>query len=237
MELPALRRCLVEVAARRYRHAGRFACYFARGKLGHDPVFPALLAIGLVPDRARILDLGCGQGLLAAWLAAAAQSHCAGEWYAGWPPPPSAWSFRGIELMARDVARANRALGALGTVEAGDILAVAFGEADAVVILDVLHYLDRASQEAVLKRARAALSPRGVLLLRIGDARGGLPFRIGNWVDQIAFFLRRRSWVRPQCRPLPEWIGLLDRLGFRTDSIPMSAHTPFANVLLVARPR
>ena len=233
----ALKRRLVDTAAQCYRTAGRFAYHFARGKLGGDPVYTALLACGLITERARILDLGCGQGLLAAWLAAAAECHRAREWCANWPAPPAAWSFRGIELMPRDVARGNRMLGAPASVEQGDIRATAFGTADVVVILDVLHYMDEASQEAVLSRVRTALSPEGVLLLRIGNASAGLPFRISNWVDRSAGFARGKGWVRLHCRSLREWLGLLDRLGFRTDTIPMTANTPFSNVLLAARPR
>jgi len=237
METRALRRRLVDTAAGRYRSAGRFAYHFARGKLGRDPVFSALLSQGLIRDRARVLDLGCGQGLLACWLIAAGECHRGGDWYCGWPPPPVGCSFRGIELMRRDVARARRALGAVADVEAGDIRTAPFGAADTVVILDVLHYMDARSQEAVLGRVRAALSPDGVLLLRIGDASGGLPFRISRWVDRTMLFLQGHGFVRLHCRPLPEWIGLLEQLGFQTDAIPMRANTPFANVLLVSRPR
>ena len=233
----ALRRRLVDTAAQRYRTAGRVAYFFAHGKLRGDPMFTALLANGLIAERVRILDLGCGQGLLAAWLAAAAECHRARKWCASWPPPPAAWSFRGIELMPRDVARANRALGVTASVEQGDIRATAFGTADLVVILDVLHYLDRASQEAVLSRVRTALSPAGVLLLRIGDASGGLRFQISNWVDRIVLLLRSKGWGQLHCRSLQEWISLLDRVGFVTNTIPMSANTPFSNVLLAARPR
>jgi SAM-dependent methyltransferase len=236
MEPLTLKRHLVDAAAQCYRPAGRFAYHFARGKLGGDPVFAAVLAQGLVPDRARILDLGCGQALLASWLAAAGECHRAGGWYAGWPAPPAAWSFRGIELASRDVARARQALGAVADVEAGDVRTAEFGAADVVVILDVLHYMDAASQEAVLGRVRAALSPAGVLVLRIGDANGGLRFRISHWVDRTVPFLRGRGRVRLHCRSLPQWIGLLERLEFQTDVIPMSANTPFANVLLLARP-
>jgi SAM-dependent methyltransferase len=235
MEPLDLRRLLVDAAAERYSTAGRFAYHFARGKLAGDPVFGALLARGLVPDAARILDLGCGQGLLAAWLMAAEESHRAGDWCAGWPPPPTVWSFRGIELMPRDVARAREALTEIGEVEVGDVRTADLGAADLIVILDVLHYMDPASQEALLGRVRAALSPAGVLLLRIGDASGGLPFRISNWVDQAVLLVRGHGLVRLHCRSLEEWIGLLERLGFRADTIPMSENTPFANVLLVAR--
>jgi len=50
----------------------------------------------------------------------------------------------------------------------GDIRDVDYGSADAVVILDVLHYLDYPAQERVLQRVRGALGPRGLLLLRPG---------------------------------------------------------------------
>ena len=73
-----LRKRLIDHASEPYRATGRFAYPFAGGKLGADPVFCGLLERGLVPRNARILDRGCGQGLLAAWLLAARQlaRHC-----------------------------------------------------------------------------------------------------------------------------------------------------------------
>jgi hypothetical protein len=134
-------------------------------------------------------------------------------------------------------SRARQALAAVADIEAGDIRTVDFGAADTVVILVVLHYMDRVTQEAVLGRVRAALSPAGVLVLRIGDASGGLPFRISNRVGLTVRIVRGLGLVRLHCRSLREWIGLLERLGFWTDAIPMSASTPLANVLVVARLR
>ncbi|MBP8265445.1 MAG: methyltransferase type 11, partial [Zoogloea sp.] len=69
---PAIPQIATEAAAA-YRRAGPWAYRFALGKLSGDPLFAALLAPGLLPARARYLDLGCGQGLLAAWLLAAAR--------------------------------------------------------------------------------------------------------------------------------------------------------------------
>jgi len=237
MEAATLKRVLVEDAAGRYRSADRFAYHFARSKLNGDPAFTAMLARGLIPDAARILDLGCGQGLLAAWLAAAVERFRAHEWHDAWPAPPARWTYRGIELKSRDVARANAALGTLARVEVGDIRAAHFGQADAVVILDVLHYMDQAYQEAVLAKVRAALSRLGVLLLRIGDASAGLPFRLSNIVDHTVLLVRGHGWPPLHCRTVAEWLDLLGGVGFRTETVPMSAGTPFANVLLVARPK
>lgn len=226
---------LVELASAPYRAAGRFAWYFARGKLTGDPAFPAILARGLLAKSTRILDLGCGQGLLAAWLLAAQAAERAGHWPKDWPPAPAPRQLTGVEINPREVARARRALGERAQFLQGDIGHVDYGAVDAIVILDVLHFGDFASQEAVLGRARAALAPGGVLLLRVGDAAGGWGFTLSTWVDRLVALLRRRRWYRLACRPASEWHALLSRLGFVTEALPMSAGTPFSNVLLVGR--
>ena len=68
--------------------------------------------------------------------------------------------------MIRDVERARAALGSECEISQGDIRSVEFGATDAVVILDVLHYICQEEQLQVLKRVRAALPARGLLLLR-----------------------------------------------------------------------
>jgi SAM-dependent methyltransferase len=231
----AFRRRLIDAAAQPYRRAGRFASHWARGKLAGDPAFVHILQHGLLAGCRRILDLGCGQGLLAAWLLAARRLHAAGDWPANWPAPPATGSLRGIELMAADVERARAALGADAEFVAADMCEAPFGEADAVVILDVLHYVPVAAQDRVLARIRDALPAGGTLLLRIGDAAGGLPFRISNWVDHVVTFARGHRLSRLHCRPLADWRRTLEGLGFVVDSRPMSAGTPFANVMLIAR--
>lgn len=225
---------LVASAAAPYRAVGRFAWHFARGKLRGDPAFAGVLERGLIPAGNRLLDLGCGQGLLASWLLAARFHYDGGDWPAGWPAPPRIARIDGIELMPRDVARAQAALGDAACFIAGDIRDREFGKADAVVILDVLHYLSIPEQDAVLERVREALRPAGTLLLRIGDANGGWGFRWSTWVDHASMFARGHGYVRLYCRRLAEWTDALARLGFRVQPVPMSAGTPYANVLLVA---
>jgi SAM-dependent methyltransferase len=230
----AFTRALLDAAAAPYRSAGRFAWYFARGKLNGDPAFLGLLEWGLIPDDARILDLGCGQGLLASWLLEARALFEAGHWPAHWPPAPKPMAYRGIELMSREVRRGRGALGGRAELVRGDIRTTDFGKPNTVVILDVLHYIDYAAQEDVLWRVRDALAPRGVLLLRVGDADAGLPFRISNWVDHLVTCTRGHRLSRLYCRSLQDWQASLCRLGFTVEVVPMSRGTPFANVLLVA---
>ena len=228
-------RRLIARATSPYRAAGRFAWHFSRGKLGGDPVFAGLLEHGLIPDQARLLDIGCGQGLLASWLLSAKAMHAAGDWPPHWPPAPALQSIHGIELMPRDVERARRALGNGAVFTVGNMCRADFGRVDAVVVLDVLHYVGIEAQDDVLRRIRDALVPGGVLVLRVGDAAGGWPFRFSVWVDHVVTFVRGHRNSRLHCRPLAHWKATLCTLGFSVRSLPMNQGTPFANILLVAQ--
>lgn len=226
---------LIDAASAPYRAAGRFAWHFARGKLARDPAFAAILARGLLGQSVRVLDLGCGQGLLAAWLLAAHSAHLEGRWPVGWPAPPAASEVTGIEVNPSEVARARAALGERARFVEGDIRHVDYGPADAVVILDVLHYMSYDSQQAVLHRTRAALAPGGRVLLRIGDAAAGAGFALSTLIDRAVALARRGRWLKLYCRPAVEWQALLKDLGFATEALPLSEGTPFANVLIVGR--
>jgi SAM-dependent methyltransferase len=232
----SMARELLDGASAPYRAVGHFAYHFARGKLTHDPVFEALLARGLLTRRAVILDLGCGQGLLAALLLAARAASDRGAWPAHWPPSPQPSVVRGIELLNRHVRRAERALGRRAEFIAGDVRRVDFGSADLIVILDVLHYMAYADQRAILQRARRALTGSGMLLLRVGDAAGGVGFALGKLVDRLMLLAGGCGITRLHCRTASEWRALLSATGFDSEIMPMSGGTPFANVLIVAQP-
>lgn len=237
----ALFRALLDAASAAYRPAGPFAYHFARGKLGGDPLFRLLLQRGMVPATARVVDLGCGQGLLASWLLAARRLHEGGRWAAEWPAPPKLLRLRGIDRNPRDVARARRALAgdaAIVEIRHGDIAtleAADFGAVDVVTILDVLHYLDFAAQESVLRKVRVALPAGGRLLARVGDSDAGLPHRLSTAVDLAVAFARGHRLPRLYCRSSQSWIALLERLGFSVQDEPMGRGKSFANVMLVAQ--
>ncbi len=231
---------LLDLASAPYRAAGRFAWRFARGKLSMDPVFRHLIETGHLRPGARVLDIGCGQGLLASLLSSSGALVRAGRWPSAWPPAPVPAHVTGIELMPRDVARARAALAPLGDGAqfiCGDMRHTAFPPVDAVVILDVLHYIGIHEQNQVLARVRAALPPGGLLLLRVGDANARWGFAVSQWVDAVVTRVRGHRVLPQYGRTLAEWSAQLEQLGFAVRSQPMSAGTPFANVLLVAEAR
>jgi SAM-dependent methyltransferase len=230
---------LIDAASAPYRATDLFGYFRARGKLRGDPAFAGILREGLLVGAERILDLGCGQGLLAAWLLAARRRNDERPhlWPAGWLAAPRPSSFRGIELRLPDVLRARGALGSGAEFEVGDITTTDFGTVDAIVILDVLHYLDYPSQVRVLDRARSALAPGGMVLLRVGDAGSGMRFTLGKYLDQTVLLTHHHRTPRVYCRSVQEWREVLTVGGFQCEAMPMSAGTPFANIMLIARPR
>lgn len=232
---PLFRHALLDRATQPYRTAGHFAWRFARGKLKGDPAFFGLLEQGLIPDCTRLIDLGCGQGLLASWLLEASALYKSGLWPAHWPAAPKVENIWGLELMPKDIERARTALGNRAQFELGDIRMADLGQADVAIILDVLHYIDYNSQEDVLRRVRAALPTGGTFITRIGDAAGGLPFYFSNWVDHTVFFLRGHRSYKVYCRTLSEWLDVLKRNGFEVTPLPMHKGTPFISVMLIAR--
>jgi SAM-dependent methyltransferase len=226
---------LAAAAARRYWPAGLNAYFFARGKLGGDPVLSAILGQGLIPHKARVIDLGCGQGVLLALLAVAQDPRYSARWPQGLPPLPRDLVFWGVDLRADAIEAARIALGHGAQVAVSDVREAKLSECDVVTILDVLHYIDYDAQQRLVERIHAALAPGGRLLLRAGDASQGWRARFTLFGDWLITLLRGKVQNRFWCRTGEEWSQLLRGAGFDVQIQPMSAGTPFANVLLIGR--
>jgi hypothetical protein len=80
------------------------------------------------------------------------------------------------------------------------------------------------------------LPPAGLLILRVGDAAGGLQFKISYWFDRLVWLLRGVANQRLYCRRLVDWQHLLQESGFNVETVPIAQVAYAANVLLVAKP-
>lgn len=229
---------LIEEAAHRYLESGMFDWEFARGKLRHDPVYLQILRHGLLPSEGRLLDLGCGRGILLALLLTARDRHARdarGLYPAGWAPPPAALELHGIESSARASAAGRTALGDGATIVTADLRDAELPPARVALLLDVLHYLPASAQEELIGRIAAVLETGGLLLIRDADAAGGWRFTATRIQERLCA-LGRRDWgQRFHYRSADEWRRLLESAGLAVEVRPMGMGTPYANVLLAAR--
>ena len=223
---------LVRRASDRYLGASITAWEFARGKLRMDPIYRATLSPGMLPPGAKLVDIGCGQGLTLALLAEARHAYATGAWPADSPPPPCFKQMTGIEVRRHVAAIARGALADDAEVVDGDARLVPLEQASAVLLFDVLQLLRPDEQEALLARMATHLEPAGVALVREADASAGWRFtavRVGNRLKAFAFGSWRQQSLHP--RSEAEWRDCFERLGLRAEVRPMGAGTPFGNVL------
>jgi uncharacterized protein (DUF2062 family)/2-polyprenyl-3-methyl-5-hydroxy-6-metoxy-1,4-benzoquinol methylase len=137
----------------------------ARARLLHDPIYPFLIAENVLSSGARILDLGCGRGLIGVLVGLFTKAS-------------EARSYLGVDQCDRYVRAARQALDdtpgcAVQTLDLRDFDPPA---ADVVVINDVLRFLPFTAQDALLRRLARALQPGARLFVRERDAAGGWRF-------------------------------------------------------------
>jgi uncharacterized protein (DUF2062 family)/trans-aconitate methyltransferase len=228
---------LLEEAACHYLKPGMFHWEFVRGKLRHDPIYFNLLRRGFLPPEGRLLDLGCGRGIVFSLILGAREQWAKGKYPEGWAPPPPGLTFHGIEGRPKVAEAAREALEDRAEIDTGDLRTADFPQADAVLLLDVLHYMPAADQEAVLSKAVSVLHRGGVLLLRDADADAGWRFTATRAQERFSALLRRHWRQRFHYRSSEEWGDLLRGLGLTVDVQPMGMGTPYANVLLAGRKR
>ena len=217
-----------------FRCCGRFPFHFARGKLKHDPVVIDLLTRQTLAraDGAplRLVDLGCGQGLLLAALDAySAEAACA--------TAPVVQAL-GIDAMPANVRWGQAMLAARrqpqfpATILQGDIRHCDIPPCNLVLLIDVLHYLNPTEQEQVVARIHAALEPGGHLILRVGDTAHAHQSRISRGADRLVVWLRGQGWRPVWQRPLSGWQSLLQAHGFSVQILRPHHSKAVVNVLM-----
>lgn len=225
---------LVEEAARKYLDTGLLHWEFVRGKLRYDPLYFHLLRDGILPSGGTLVDLGCGRCILFALLEAAADQTARGQYPHGWAPVPRL-ELHGIEARAKTAAAARHAVGDRATIETADLVSAELPPGDAILLLDVLHYLREEDQERLLDRATAALRPGGLLLIREADAAAGWRFAATRTQERLSSWLRGHFRQRFRYRSIAEWKNLCRERGLAAESHPLSQGTPYGNVLVIGR--
>ena len=198
---------------------GRSLQGYARWKVRTDPAYAAVRDV--LKERSRpLLDLGCGIGLLALYLRE--QGHTA--------------PIVGIDFDQRKIDRARKAAQGYEGIEfiAADARDPLARDRD-VVILDLLHYFDSASQQTILANAARAAGDDGMVVIRQGIRDGSWRHRLTAFVDGLARVLR---WMKAENLNFPRREEIEAPFAdFVCEVRPLWGRMPYNSYLFVFRPR
>ncbi|MBK6693827.1 MAG: class I SAM-dependent methyltransferase [Myxococcales bacterium] len=182
---------------------------------------PKLLSVMdlLLPDEGRILDVGCGFGLFAAYFG---QTH-------------PGRSIVGVDPNARRVKLARHVASELGldghSFEVGDVRQARLeGPFAGAYVLDVMHHIPAAEQEPTLARMADLLAPGGVLLIKdiTTEPLHGLLFT--EALDRLMVGLNEPLAYRHH----GAWGEMLTRLGFKVRIVRVPDVLPYPHVVIAA---
>lgn len=168
-----------------------------------------------VPNSGKILDLGCGYGLFANYLALASERRLV----------------TGLELNSRKLKYAERGLENV-RFKNSDILAEpATEDYDCIVMLHVLHHLRSfEEQEAIINKCVQMLQPKGRLIILEVDNYPLVKYLLAHVVDHILYPTQKIFYRLPASME-----KLLSGAGFIVESYPMHQGRPFPHFLYVGR--
>lgn len=182
---------------------------------------PKLLSVMdlLLPDEGRILDIGCGFGLFAA--------------YFGQTQPER--RIVGVDPNARRIAMARHVCERIGlnghTFVAGDARDVSLeGPFAGAYVLDVMHHIPGVDQLPMLERLRDLLAPRGVLVVKDITTEPRFQLEFTRMLDRAMV-----GWHEPLTyRHHREWGEMLTSLGFHVRMVRVPDVLPYPHVVIAA---
>lgn len=194
---------------------GRALRGYVRWKVRTDPAYSAALE-ALRGRDLPLIDLGCGIGILPFYL----REH-------GYTAPVIGVDFdrRKVEV-ALKAARRYRDVDFVAA-DARDPLP----EGHNVVILDILHYFDSASQQKILTQAARVVPPGGAVIIRQPIRDDSWRYRLTRTVDALA---RTFRWMKAESLNYPtreEVTRAFD--GFAHDIRPLWGRMPYNTYFFV----
>ena len=206
-----------------FDHAPKRDRLHVRGRFRTCPV---ALVDAEVPRVGRVLEVGCGHGLISAYLALSSRDR----------------DVTGVDIDARKIAIASHARSHADPQAARlQFRHVAVGELpegpwDAIVIVDVLYLLDRPAERALLDDCAARLAPQGVLVVKETDVSP----RWKHWVAKVqevvaTKVLRITAGSSLSFTPIAEMADHLRALGLDVTTRRVDKGYLYPHALVVAR--
>jgi 2-polyprenyl-6-hydroxyphenyl methylase/3-demethylubiquinone-9 3-methyltransferase len=172
-----------------------------------------------LPPGGRVLDLGCGHGVQANYMALTKPER----------------TVLGIDLDDRRIVVAQRTAEGRRNITfiQGDFTQVALPECNAVMMSDVLHHLPYSEQEKVLSHVHSLLVENGLFLIQDVNTQPRW-----KYVCSLAADLALYGFERVYYRSSNDWAALLASEGFRDIQVLRGDQkTIFARVSYIAYKR
>jgi 2-polyprenyl-3-methyl-5-hydroxy-6-metoxy-1,4-benzoquinol methylase len=178
----------------------------------------------LLPAEGRILDVGCGFGLFAAYFAQTQPAR----------------RITGIDTNPRRIEMARRVIASV-TGRPEDATGHEFlvsdardarvrGPFDAIYVLDVMHHVPHEDQEPLLASLYELLAPGGVLVLKDITTEPWHELKFTEYLDRLMV-----GWKEPLAyRHHTEWGKILGGLGMRTRAVRVPDILPYPHVVIAA---
>jgi 2-polyprenyl-3-methyl-5-hydroxy-6-metoxy-1,4-benzoquinol methylase len=172
-----------------------------------------------VPKEGRILDIGCGHGLLSNLLAITSPQR----------------QVLGIDIDAKKIAAAQSTVSNRGNIQfqVGDAVVLPDTSFHAVTIADVMYLIPPEIQRAILTSIACALEPNGVLIWKSHSHRP-------QWKYTITY---AQEWLMTKLGPTKgagiffmdseESLQAIRNAGLNPTVVPMPSRRPYSDILFL----
>ena len=109
----------------------------------------------LIPETGTILDIGCGYGFMSYMLSFTSPQRV----------------ITGIDYDEQKIDTANHCFSKTDSINFvhSDVMGFEFKKYDAIILADMLHYLQPTEQKLIIEKCISSLNPNGIIVIRDGD--------------------------------------------------------------------
>jgi len=180
-------------------------------------IIPFELIEDHVPQKGTIVDVGCGFGIFANYLALKSKKR----------------KVIGIDLVEKRISLANKTYGNISNLSffCGDITDTKIPSADVITAVDVFHHIPTLElQTKLLKSCFSVLSENGKLIIKDLDTKP-LWKHWWNWIHDYLMTGGEQVFYQDQNM----FKNLLEKTGFHLEKKMNIKNYPYAHVLFIAK--
>lgn len=177
---------------------------------------PFYLIEKFLPKKGIIIDVGCGYGLLANYLAL---KHNERNVY-------------GYDLNQRRIKIANKSIKNRGNIhfEAKDVKMLKLNSCDAIVMSDFLHHIPYKEQKNLARQAHNKLKKGGILMIQDIGRKPLWKYYIAIFIDNVVNFFPKLYYFSSS-----SFKYMLEKNGFIVNVIRADKSLPLPDVLFVCK--